>query len=66
MTTPRAAVITCSTRAATGVYPDRGGPLITEALREWGFDAADPVVVPDGRGRVPGPAPPPWRPGPPS
>lgn len=48
MTTPRAAVITCSTRAATGVYPDRGGPLITAALREWGFDAADPVVVADG------------------
>jgi molybdenum cofactor synthesis domain-containing protein len=41
-------VITCSTRAATGVYEDRGGPLITDALRRWGFETADPVVVPDG------------------
>lgn len=48
MSTLRASVITCSTRAATGVYEDRGGPLITKALREWGFDAADPVVVADG------------------
>jgi molybdenum cofactor synthesis domain-containing protein len=45
---PRAAVITCSTRAATGVYEDKGGPQITAALREWGLDAADPVVVADG------------------
>ena len=49
MSAPRAVVITCSTRAATGVYEDRGGPLITQALRQWGFDTADPVVVPDGR-----------------
>jgi len=48
VTAPRAVVITCSTRAATGVYEDRGGPLVTQALREWGFVAADPVVVPDG------------------
>lgn len=46
----RAVVITCSTRAAGGVYPDRGGPLIVAALREWGFDVGDPVVVPDGPG----------------
>jgi molybdenum cofactor synthesis domain-containing protein len=44
----RAVVITCSTRAATGVYPDRGGPLVVEALRQWGFEADDPTVVPDG------------------
>lgn len=48
MSSPRAAVITCSTRAATGVYEDKGGPQITAALREWGLDAADPVVVADG------------------
>ena len=46
--TPRAVVITCSTRAATGVYPDRGGPLIVEALRDMGFDVDEPTVVPDG------------------
>jgi molybdenum cofactor synthesis domain-containing protein len=44
----RAVVITCSTRAARGVYPDRGGPLVVEALQQWGFDVGDPVVVPDG------------------
>ena len=43
-----AVVITCSTRAAGGVYPDRGGPLVVESLRRWGFDVGDPVVVPDG------------------
>ena len=45
---PRAVVITCSTRAANGVYPDRGGPLIVAALQEWGFDVGDATVVPDG------------------
>ena len=44
----RAVVITCSTRAATGVYPDRGGPLVVEALRQWGFEVGEPIVVPDG------------------
>ena len=44
----RAVVITCSTRAASGVYPDRAGPLIVEALQAWGFTADAPVVVPDG------------------
>nr|WP_091789877.1 MogA/MoaB family molybdenum cofactor biosynthesis protein [Pedococcus dokdonensis] len=44
----RAIVITCSTRAAGGVYPDRGGPLIVETLRQWGFEVGDPLVVPDG------------------
>lgn len=37
-----------SNRAAQGVYEDTTGPLIVEALREAGFDAEDPVVVPDG------------------
>jgi molybdenum cofactor synthesis domain-containing protein len=41
-------VITCSTRAAAGVYPDRAGPLVLDALRGWGFEVADPTVVPDG------------------
>lgn len=43
----RALVVTVSTRAAGGVYEDRGGPLIVEALKEQA--AVDgPVVVPDG------------------
>jgi molybdenum cofactor synthesis domain-containing protein len=43
-------VITCSTRAATGIYPDRSGPIIVDALRKWGFEVADAVVVADGPG----------------
>lgn len=43
-----AVVITASNRAAAGTYPDRGGPIIVEALRAWGMDCGEPVVVPDG------------------
>jgi molybdenum cofactor synthesis domain-containing protein len=49
MTDERSAVvITCSTRAAGGVYPDRSGPIVVEALRSWGFGVGDAVVVADG------------------
>jgi molybdenum cofactor synthesis domain-containing protein len=41
-------VITCSTRAAAGVYPDRSGPVIVEALRGWGVAVGEVVVVADG------------------
>ncbi|MEN3584074.1 MogA/MoaB family molybdenum cofactor biosynthesis protein [Streptomyces sp. ZYX-F-203] len=44
----RALVVTASSRAAAGVYEDRGGPLIAEALRQWGFTVTGPRVVPDG------------------
>ena len=44
----KAVVVVASNRAAQGVYEDTTGPLIVEALREAGFDAEDPVVVPDG------------------
>ena len=44
----RAVVICASTRAATGVYEDRTGPVIVAAVREWGFEAADATVVADG------------------
>lgn len=43
----RAIVVTASTRASQGVYPDRGGALIVETLRAWGADVDDPTVVPD-------------------
>ena len=43
-----ALVITVSTRAAAGVYPDKSGPIIASALDDLGFDVASPVVVPDG------------------
>jgi molybdenum cofactor synthesis domain-containing protein len=44
----RAAVVVASNRAASGVYEDTTGPLIVDALRQWGFDVDDPAVVPDG------------------
>jgi molybdenum cofactor synthesis domain-containing protein len=43
-----AVVITCSTRAAAGDYPDRSGPIIVDALRGWGIAVGDAVVVADG------------------
>ena len=43
----RAVVVTASTRASQGVYPDRGGALIVETLRAWGADVDDATVVPD-------------------
>ena len=43
-----AAVVVASNRAASGVYEDTTGPLLVEALRAWGFETPDPVVVPDG------------------
>ena len=43
-----AVVITCSTHAAAGVYLDRSGPIVVDALRNWGFEVGDVVVVADG------------------
>lgn len=45
---PQVRVIVASTRAATGVYADTGGPLLAGGLREFGCEVADVVVVPDG------------------
>jgi len=44
----RALVVAISTRAAAGVYDDRTGPVIVEALAGLGFDVDGPTVVPDG------------------
>ena len=43
-----ARVVIASTRAATGVYDDRCGPIIRDWLSERGFSVADPAVVADG------------------
>ena len=43
-----ARVVIASTRAATGVYDDRCGPVIRDWLADRGFDVADPAVVIDG------------------
>ncbi len=48
LTARSAVVITCSTRAAAGVYPDRSGPVIVDTLRGWGLEVGDVVVVADG------------------
>jgi molybdenum cofactor synthesis domain-containing protein len=44
----RALVVTASNRAAAGVYPDRGGPVLVEGLRQLGLAVDGPLVVPDG------------------
>ncbi|MFD4635134.1 molybdenum cofactor biosynthesis protein B [Streptomyces sp. NPDC058284] len=44
----RALVVTASNRAAAGVYPDRGGPILAEGLAALGFAVDGPRVVPDG------------------
>lgn len=43
-----ALVISISTRAAAGVYPDTSGPIVVSALIDLGFAVGDPVVVADG------------------
>lgn len=48
MTAYRALVVTASNRAAAGVYADKGGPIIAEALAALGFEVVGPQVVPDG------------------
>ena len=44
----RALVVTASNRAAAGVYPDKGGPVLAEGLAGMGFQVDGPQVVPDG------------------
>jgi molybdenum cofactor synthesis domain-containing protein len=44
----RALVVTVSSRAAAGVYEDRGGPILVDGLRSLGFEVEGPQVVPDG------------------
>jgi molybdenum cofactor synthesis domain-containing protein len=44
----RALAITVSTRAASGVYEDRSGPVLVSLLADAGCEVAGPVVVPDG------------------
>jgi molybdenum cofactor synthesis domain-containing protein len=43
-----ARVIVASNRAAAGVYSDETGPLLVQALTDWGFTTPPAVVVPDG------------------
>ena len=43
-----ARVIVASNRAAAGVYSDETGPLLVQALTDWGFTTSPAIVVPDG------------------
>jgi len=43
-----ARVVIASTRAATGVYEDRCGPIIRDWFTDRGFDVTEPAVVVDG------------------
>lgn len=43
-----ARVIVASNRAAAGVYTDETGPLLVQALTDWGFTTPPAIVVPDG------------------
>ncbi|NHC45939.1 MogA/MoaB family molybdenum cofactor biosynthesis protein [Motilibacter aurantiacus] len=45
---PRALVLSISSRAAAGVYEDRTGPLLVEGLAALGLAVDGPDVVPDG------------------
>lgn len=44
----RVCVITASTRAAAGEYPDRSGPLLAGELQALGFEVGPVRVVADG------------------
>jgi molybdenum cofactor synthesis domain-containing protein len=44
----KALVVSISTRASSGVYEDRSGPLIVASLQGLGFEVEGPAVVPDG------------------
>lgn len=48
MSTRSARVIVASTRASSGVYDDRCGPIIAEWLEQHGFSPMQPEVVADG------------------
>ncbi|MGV0716158.1 MogA/MoaB family molybdenum cofactor biosynthesis protein [Mycolicibacterium sp. XJ662] len=43
-------VVIASTRAATGVYEDRAGPIVVDWLTQRGIETPAPVVVADGPG----------------
>jgi molybdenum cofactor synthesis domain-containing protein len=45
----RALAVTVSNRAAAGIYEDKSGPVLVDALREAGCSIVDgPLVIPDG------------------
>jgi molybdenum cofactor biosynthesis protein B len=47
-----AVIVTVSDRSAAGERADTSGPLLAELLRSLGFEAAEPVVVPDDADQI--------------
>jgi len=48
MSARSARIIIASTRASSGVYDDRCGPIIAECIEQHGFAPVEPEVVADG------------------
>lgn len=48
----KAGVLTVSDRSAAGTREDTAGPIAVSALREAGFDCAEPWIVADGAAAV--------------
>lgn len=44
----RALVVTISTRASSGVYEDRSGPVLLDGVQQLGAEVDGPTVIPDG------------------
>jgi molybdenum cofactor synthesis domain-containing protein len=44
----RALAVTISNRAAAGIYADKSGPVLADALRAAGCEVDGPSVIPDG------------------
>jgi molybdenum cofactor synthesis domain-containing protein len=44
----RALAVTVSNRAAAGIYEDKSGPVLVDALRDAGCSVDGPLVIPDG------------------
>lgn len=49
MSARTARIIIASTRASSGVYTDKCGPILAEWLGQHGFSVAEPEVVADGK-----------------
>ena len=52
MTFRKAIVITASSRASQGIYPDSSGAILAEGLRALNYDVLTTLVVPDDLARI--------------
>lgn len=47
-----AAIITVSDRASAGIYEDKTGPVLTDMLKEAGYDVRETLVIPDEQNQI--------------